>query len=382
MTDSPQSTVDTDGVTAAPEPYGQQWFRLARACDQIVSGVRPRSLRERLARLVESGVDLDGRGDMYGDGPVTLLEERVAGLLGKPSAVFFATGTMAQQVALRCWAERTGSPTVALHPLSHLETYERRAFQTLSQLRGVWPTHEPRPPTADEIRDLDEPFGTLLLELPLREPGFLLPTWAELVDTVAAARDRGARVHFDGARLWETTHHFGQELAVIAGLADSVYVSFYKTLGGISGAMLAGPAEFIASARAWRHRYGGNIFQQWPAILTALDGLDTELPLTPSYVEHAAVVAAALAEMPGARIYPAVPHTHQFQLWLPHPADALNAAAVRLAEDHGIWFAGRWSDKPPTGYAYTEITVAAPALALTPADITSAATAFLAALPH
>lgn len=367
-------------TSPAAQSLVDRWFQVARTCDRIVSGTRPVTLRERLARLAESGVDLDGRGDMYGDGPVAVLEQRVADLLGKPAAVFFPTGTMAQQVALRCWAERSGSPTVALHPLSHLESYERRAFQTLSGLRGIWPTREPLRPTAEEIRALDEPFGTLLLELPLREAGFLLPTWAELVDTVAAARERGARVHVDGARLWETTHHFGQDLATIAGLADSVYVSFYKTLGGLSGAVLAGPADFVASARAWRHRYGGNVFQQWPAALAALDGLDTELPRIHSYVEHAAVVAAALAHLPGARVYPVVPHTHQFQLWLPYPADVLDEAAFTLAERDKTWLAARWSDRPPTGLATTEITVVAPGLLLSPADLATAVAAYAAIL--
>jgi threonine aldolase len=366
-------------VTA--ESLADRWFRVVRTCDRILSGTRPISVRERLVRLIESGADLDGRGDIYGDGPVTVLEQRVAELLGKPAAVFFPTGTMAQQVALRCWAERTGQPTVALHPQSHVEVHERRAFVTLSGLRDVWPTGEPRPPTAQEVCELDEPFGTLLLELPLREPGFLLPTWDELVATVEQARKLGARVHFDGARLWETTHHFGQDLSTIAGLADSVYVSFYKTLGGISGAALAGPVDFVATAWAWRHRYGGNVFQQWPAALSALAGLDAELPRIPSYVEHARVVAEALARLPGARVHPAPPHTHQFQLWLPHPAEALNEAAFRLAEEEKIWFAGRWTDKPPTGLAMTEVTVAAPALSLSPDDITAAAIAFLLRLP-
>ena len=367
--------LDSEG--AEEESGTDRWFRLARKCDRILSGVRPASLRERLDQLASAGIDLDGRTDMYGDGPVAVLEQRVAELLGKPAAVFFPTGTMAQQVALRCWAQRTGQQTVALHPQSHLEVHERRAFTALSGLRGVWPTTEPRPPTAAEVRELDEPFGTLLLELPQRDAGFMLPTWDELTATVAEGRQRGARIHFDGARLWETTHHFGQDLPTIAGLADSVYVSFYKTLGGISGAALAGDADFVASARAWRHRYGGNVFQQWPAALSALIGLDTELPRIPSYVEHAAVVAGALSQLPGAVVHPEVPHTHQFQLWLPYPAEALNNATYRLAEEENTWFAARWTDHPPTPYSMAEITIATPALSLSAEMVTSASTAFL-----
>ncbi|MFE1070867.1 threonine aldolase, partial [Streptomyces sp. NPDC058783] len=77
------------------------------------------SLRERIALLDGAGelYDLDEPSDMYGNGVVTALEERTAALLGTEAAAFFPTGTMAQQVALRCWAGRTGNPVVALHGL-------------------------------------------------------------------------------------------------------------------------------------------------------------------------------------------------------------------------------------------------------------------------
>ena len=136
----------------------------------------------------------------------TTLEERVAGLLGTEAAAFFPTGTMAQQVALRCWAGRTGNPTVALHPLAHPEVPRARRVQrgsadcapsTRRPSRGC--------PTAEEVRDFAEPFGALMLELPLRDAGFVLPTWEELTAVVEAARERDAVVHFDGARLWECT---------------------------------------------------------------------------------------------------------------------------------------------------------------------------------
>jgi threonine aldolase len=371
--------VDTPEAAEDESPASEaRIWAAARGCTRRVSGVPPKTIAERLAELAAAPVDLDRRTDQYGNGVVAELEERVAELLGKPAAVFFPTGTQAQQVALRCWAERSHSPTVAIHPMSHPLVYEREALTTLSGLRTLRSTWDPRPPTAEEIRKLDEPYGTLMLELPLRDPGFLLPTWDELVEVVEAARAHGASVHFDGARLWETTVHFGQSLPTIAGLADSVYVSFYKTLGGLAGAALAGPADFVAQARAWRHRYGGNLFQQFPMAVAALTGLQTILPQVPSYVEHARVVAAALAQLPGARVYPNPPHTHQFQLWLPHPAERLDEAALSLAEKQQTWFAYGWRDRPPTGLAVTEITVAEPALAVTAEDVVAMGEAFLA----
>ncbi|WP_105970855.1 threonine aldolase family protein [Streptomyces geranii] len=343
---------------------------------------------QRLALLdgAADSYDLDEPSDIYGGGIVETLEERVAGLLGKEAAAFFPTGTMAQQVALRCWAGRTGNPAVALHALAHPELHERNAFSTVSGLRPLRLTDEPRPPTAAEVRDFDEPFGTLMLELPLRDAGFVLPTWEELSEVVEAARERDAVVHFDGARLWESTTHFGRPLDEIAGLADSVYVSLYKSLDGYGGAALAGPRTLVEEAKAWRHRYGGAVFQQFPTALSALIGLDRELPRLPEYVAHARVVAAALREgfaaagMPWARVHPEVPHTNEFQVWLPYDHEVAAETAVRQGEETGtLLFANEWGRGGP-GIAVTEVFVRATGLEWTADDVKAAVTEFVARL--
>ncbi|MER6354827.1 beta-eliminating lyase-related protein [Streptomyces sp. NPDC001634] len=347
------------------------------------------TLRERLALLdgAQDLYDLDESSDIYGNGVVEALEEKVAGLLGKEAAAFFPTGTMAQQVALRCWAGRTGDPTVALHALAHPEVHERNAFSQVSGLRPVRVTSEPRQPTADEVRDFEEPFGTLMLELPLRDAGFVLPSWEELCEVVEAARERDAVVHFDGARLWETTVHFGRPLDEIAGLADSVYVSFYKSLDGFGGAALVGPKTLVDEAKAWRHRYGGMAFQQFPTVLSALAGLERELPRLPDYVRHARVVAAALREgfaaagVPWTRVHPGEPHTHDFQVWLPYDAGVLGKTAIRQAEETGtLLFAHAW-DRGGPDLAFTEVYVRAAGLEWTADDVKAAVTEFVARLP-
>ncbi|MBG0853437.1 threonine aldolase [Streptomyces spinoverrucosus] len=347
------------------------------------------TMRERLARLetAEELYDLDEPADLYGNGIVEALEAKVAGLLGTEAAAFFPTGTMAQQVALRCWAGRTGDPTVALHPLAHPEVHERHALTQVSGLRPVRLSSAPRLPTAAEIRDFEEPFGALMLELPLRDAGFVLPSWEELTEVVEAARERDAVVHFDGARLWETTVHFGRPLHEIAGLADSVYVSFYKSLDGFGGAALAGPRTLVEEAKTWRHRYGGQVFQQFPTVLSALAGLERELPRLPDYVRHARVVAAALREgfaaagVPWARVHPEKPHTNEFQVWLPYEADVVAEAAVRQAEETGTLLFGRPWDAPGPGLAVTEIDVRAAGLEWTADEVKAAVAEFVSLLP-
>ncbi|WP_432132265.1 threonine aldolase family protein [Streptomyces tendae] len=346
------------------------------------------TLRERLALLdgAEELYDLDEPSDLYGNGVVAALEERTAALLGMEAAAFFPTGTMAQQVALRCWAGRTGNPVVALHGLGHPEVHERNAFSRVAGLRPVRLTDEPRQPTAEEVRGFEEPFGALMLELPLRDAGYLLPTWEELTEVVEAARERDAVVHFDGARLWECTVHFGRPLAEIAGLADSVYVSFYKSLKAYGGAALAGPRTLVEEAKAWRHRYGGQVFQQFPTVLSALAGLERELPRLPACVTHARVVADALREglaaagLPWARVHPEVPHTHEFQVWLPCTPEAAGEAALRQAEETGtMLFSQPWDAAGP-GIALTEVSVGESGLGWTADDVRATVTDFAARL--
>ncbi|MFI6941160.1 threonine aldolase family protein [Streptomyces sp. NPDC050418] len=376
-------------IASEPAPDAARHRRLAalRSAKRILA--RPavdRTLADSLDRLMRRApevYDLAQNSDVYGDSIVEELERRVAVQLGAEDAAFFPTGTMAQQIAVRVWADRTGNRTVALHPLSHPEQHERDAFSVVSGLRTVHPTTERRLPTAEEIQDFDEPFGALMLELPLREAGFVLPSWQELVDVVAAAREKDAVVHFDGARLWECTPHFGRPLSEIAALADSVYVSFYKSLEGFGGAALAGPGSFVSEAKAWRHRYGGQIFQQHPTVLSALIGLDQELPRLPSYVAHARRVAKALREgfgaasLPFFRVHPETPHTHQFQVWLPYEASVLDEASVLQAEQTGVALFRRWFAGEIPGTSVTEVTVSGPGLEWSEEEVRAAALDFV-----
>lgn len=357
-----------------------------RECTRRLSGAKPATIRESLQALADAAAAAPGEAaeaygldeftDVYGNGIVAKLERRVAELLGTEDAAVFPTGTMAQQAALRGWAAETGSDVVATHPLSHLELHENHAYRDLSGLRGVWPTSEPRNPTAAEIRATELRFGVLTLELPLRDAGFVLPTWDELVEAVGAARERGARVHFDGARLWESAEHFGRPLHEIAALADSVYVSFYKSLGAMSGAAVGGDAQFVATLKLWRHRYGGKLFQQWPTALAALMGLDEQLPKLPGHVAHAKSVSAALAgaaaHTPGVRVFPEAPHTHQFRLYVPFDADVMRRAGVGQIEETGVGLFGFWSPAQLPGYAFTEVTVSDAAAAWSTEEVAAA----------
>src|SRR5262245_19858038 len=211
------------------------------------------------------------------------------------------SGTMAQQIALRIWADRRGSKVVAFHPTSHLELHEQRGYAHLHGLEARLVGGPRSLLTRADLDAVPDRVAALLIELPQREIGGQLPSWEELQSQVAWARERGTALHLDGARLWETQPFYGRALAEIAEPFDSVYVSFYKILGGISGAGLAGPADFVAEARTWLRRHGGNLVTQSPQVLSARAGLRDRLPRVPLYVERARRIASVLRAFPGVR---------------------------------------------------------------------------------
>ncbi|WP_329001453.1 beta-eliminating lyase-related protein [Kribbella sp. NBC_00709] len=310
---------------------------------------------DRLRQLAD--VVTDDLADMYGNGgEVAALEQEVADLLGKPAAVFLPTGIMAQQSVLRVYADRAGTNRVAVHGLSHLLVHELNALEEVHHLRIERLTSEPRQPRPDELAAIPGKLAAVTLELPLRDAGYVLPTWDELVVFSEYCAERGVPLHLDGARLWESTPYLEHSLAGIAALASTVYVSFYKVLGGISGAALAGPEDVIAEVRRWQRRLGGNVFSLFPYAVSARDGLRTVLPLMDVLHQRAVEVAMAL-QSEGFRVFPEPPHTNSFRLYAPRAADAIERTAVERMERTREALCSPWQSADVPGWSWIEVVV-------------------------
>ncbi len=284
--------------------------------------------------------------DRYGHGGVVAeLEAEVASLLGKPAAVFLPSGTMGQQIALRIHSDRRGRRTVVFHPACHVDRNEGKGYERLHGLIGRPVGNEHRLLSLDDLLGVAEPPAALLLELPQRDIGGQLPAWDELVAQVGWARERGAAVHMDGARLWGCSPFYGLTLTEIAGPFDTVYVSFYKQLRGLAGCCVAGPDDVMAEVREWRTRHGGTLFALWPYAASALAGLHTRLPRMGSYWEQALAIASAVRGLPGVEVVPDPPQTPMMHLLLHADPERLHASALELAEREGIW---TWARSQPT----------------------------------
>jgi threonine aldolase len=327
---------------------------------------RPRDRLEELARLV----DERERADRYGEGErLERLERRTAELLGKDAAVFMPSGTMAQQIALRIWCDRRGLHTVAFHPTCHLELHEEKAYARLHGLHATLVGDPNGLLTLADLEGVREPVAALLLELPQREIGGQLPEWDDLAAQAAWARANGVALHLDGARLWEAQPFYARPHAEIAALFDSVYVSFYKGLGGIAGAVLAGDEALVSEARVWQRRHGGTIVTMFPYVVAAGEALDARLERMPAYLEHARALAAALATLDGAEVVPDPPQTPLFHLLLRGERERLADAALSVAAEHEVFLFADPSSTTSPRWQRHEVMVGDVTLELAPEEV-------------
>ena len=188
-------------------------------------------------------------------GEVEQFERHWAELLGKETAIFMPSGTLANQLALRALA---GSKRRVIVPeISHIYNDTGDACQTLSNLTLI-----PLGPGAATFTRGDveavlartasgrvaAEVGAIAIESPVRRLQGQMFDWAEAQRITAFARERGIGTHLDGARLFLASAYTGIAPREYAAAFDTVYVSLWKYFNCGQGAILAGPR-----ARARRH---------------------------------------------------------------------------------------------------------------------------------
>jgi threonine aldolase len=201
--------------------------------------------------------------DWYGEDPtVNRLQDRCAEVTGKEAAVFVATGTMANQIALSAFA-RSGH-VVACSAGAHVGTTELTSSATLSGVSfSIIETPDGRL-TADaaDAALRPDPYGVEIIDLLAIENthgqggGLVMP-----VDEARAIRkvatEAGVPVYLDGARLFNASAASGTPVREYAGEVDALMFSLSKGLGAPIGSVLCGTASFGEEARRRRILFGG-----------------------------------------------------------------------------------------------------------------------------
>lgn len=271
----------------------------------------PRNPSDTLLQLSkacdELGIDAF---DVYGDfaeesktnSYLRKFESEVADLFGKEDAVFMPSGTMAQGIALKIHSKNDGrnsalyEPRFFCHHTSHLRLWEEDGHKELLGINAI----EIDTRSSDfhveplrlkylenaiseertklnhgniEYENLSQTgLSTLLLELPHRELGGKLTPFEEIEGMKLLCEKEKIKFHCDGARIFEASAGYNMSLKDMAAPFDSVYISFYKGLGAITGAMLMGSKDFCDEARIWLSRFGGNLYTLAPYAVSSMAG--------------------------------------------------------------------------------------------------------------
>lgn len=282
-------------------------------------------------------IDVQLESDMYGKGKVIEeFQQKMALLLGKEEAVFFPSGTMAQQIALRIWCDEKGLRKVAYHPLSHLEIHEEDGLKELHHIETVLLADKNRVIELEDIMEMDDGIACVLLELPQREIGGQLPSYETLKLISEYCHEKGIKLHLDGARLLEVLPYYQKSAADICSLFDSVYLSFYKGIGGIAGAILAGDRDFISQSKPWKRRYGGDLISLYPYIVTADFYFELRSHKMQGYYEEAMELAEFYNSCHGISTLPLVPVSNMFHVHFYQSKEFVEAILTEVQQETGI----------------------------------------------
>ena len=324
---------------------------------QSLSGSSSDDLADVLQKISAWCADNDIQFDNYGEGKLIAdFESKIAGLLGFPAARFMPSGVLAQLIALKIWCDESGSNHFGMHPTSHLELHEEQAYSHLYNLRATLLGPHDSPLLAKHLENIDQNMAVLLTELPIREAGGQLPSWHQLKALVAQCKKQGMRAHLDGARLWETQPFYGKDYNEICEGFDSVYVSFYKGIGALPGAMLLGSVEFIEQAKRWQRRAGGTIQTLAPQVASAAMLFDTRIASMAGFCSRAKSLAMVMQSIPLVKCVPREPQVNMMHVVLPFSVDCAEAARDQIVLQDGLRLFGR-AIKIGEKESYFELTV-------------------------
>lgn len=258
---------------------------------------RPSSKMRRIMADAEVG------DDVFGDDPgVNHLEAYLAERASKEAALFCASGTQSNLVALLAHCQRGDEYIVGQE--AHTYKYEGGGAAVLGSIQPQPLDYEP-----DSTLDLlkvkaklkadDYHFArSRLLCLENTRSGEVLPLDYH-AKAAAFCAEEGLALHLDGARLFNAMVKQGVELQDIAQHYDSVSLCISKGLGAPIGSLLVGSKGLIDEARKWRKMLGGGMRQAGIIAVACEYALENNIPRLRDDHDNALRLAQGLAEIPG-----------------------------------------------------------------------------------
>jgi threonine aldolase len=284
--------------------------------------------------------------DVFGEDPtVRKLETETAALLGKEEALFTASGTMANQLAIRSHTEP--GDEILVEANAHLYYYEGGGPAALSGVmcrclqgeRGVFNSGD----LESALRPSDPHFPRtrlVCIENTHNRGGGKIWPLARIEEVAATARLRGLQLHLDGARLWNAAAATGIAERQWAAPFDTVSVCFSKGLGAPVGSALAGSKALLARARRFRKMFGGGMRQAGIVAAGALFALQNHRARLAEDHANAKALAEGISRNKGFEIAPSEVETNMVRFRVPRrPAQEVverlrTLGVLVLATDH------------------------------------------------
>src|SRR5215467_7193944 len=242
-------------------------------------------------------------------GTVERLEQRCAEMLGKETAVFMPTGTLANHLAMRrlCGTK----PRAVVPEQSHLYNDTGDCVPRLSGINLI-PLASGRPAfTLTELQEVlqrsvtgrvESPVGTVMIESPVRRQHGQIMPYEDMVTIASYCQRQGIATHLDGARLYMMAAATGISPQQYASHFDTVYVSLYKYFGAPFGAILAGPQACLSDLYHERRMFGGGLASAGLAAALALQGLEGFAERFGSAIAKGAALIDGLNECAGIKV--------------------------------------------------------------------------------
>ena len=291
---------------------------------------RPSAAMRKAIAEAEVGDDV-----LDGDPTVRRLEQRVAELLGMEDALFFPSGTQANQTGVALCTEPGTELVVEAN--AHLVHYELAGVAMIAgvQIRPV--TTPDGVLTAELARGALRPAsphlprsGAIAVENTHNAAGGKVMRPEVMAAIVTLARETKLRLHLDGARLWNAAAALKAPLPTLARGATTVMVSLSKGLGCPVGSCLAFARELRPRAWEMRKRLGGGMRQSGMLAAAGLYALEHNLSRIAEDHANARRFAELLSDSPALR--PSDPESNIVMLDLLRDEDTADRVIPRLAE--------------------------------------------------
>jgi threonine aldolase len=252
--------------------------------------------------MMEAMFRADVGDDVFGEDPtVNQLELEAARLFGMEGALFCPSGTMTNQIAIKCHTQP--GDEVICDRLSHIYQYEGGGIAFNSGCSVQLPEGDRGRITAAQVEeainhdDIHKANSRLVsIENTANRGGGSCYDFTELQAIRKVCDAHNLALHLDGARLWNALVAKGETPAQYGALFDSISICFSKGLGTPVGSVLLGKADFIRKARRIRKVLGGGMRQAGYLAAAALYALNHHIFRLEEDHRHASRIAKALLE--------------------------------------------------------------------------------------